>query len=168
MVVWSVSATSGHRILFLSPLNGQSNWLFARNVIKALLNRHHEVTCITPITWPDPKPDNYTEILALPPVDLSPILPRRKAFDGQSESVLSDLLLFTKAGKMMADHLLSNTDVQRFLLRNDLTFDLVINEEFYMESLSMFAFKFNAPLITISKCSMKMYFFDDVIKMRWR
>lgn len=153
-----MSATSGYKILFLSPLNGQSNWLFSRNVIKALLNRHHDVTCITPITWPDPKPDNYTEILALPPVDLSQILPQRKSFEAQSVSVLSDLLLFTKAGKMMADHLLSNTDVQRFLLRNDLSFDLVINEEFYMESLSMFAFKFSAPLITISKCSKMIYF----------
>lgn len=146
-----VGATNGYKILFISPLNGQSNWLFSQNVIKAILNRHHEVTCITPLTWPDPKPVNYTEILASPPIDLSLILPQKKVFQAQRQSALSDLLLFTKTGKIIADHFLSNPDVQRFLLRNDLSFDLVINEEFYMESLSMFAFKFNAPLITISK-----------------
>lgn len=146
-----VGATSGYKILFISPLNGQSHWLFSQNVIKALLKRYHEVTCITPLTWPDPKPVNYTEILASPPIDFSQILPQKQVFQAQSQSALSDFLLFTKAGKMMADHFLSNSDVQRFLLRNNLSFDLVINEEFYMESLSMFAFKFNAPLITISK-----------------
>lgn len=146
-----LSATSCYKILFISPLNGQSNWLFSQNVIKVLLNRHHEVTCITPLTWPDPKPVNYTEILASPPIDLSQIFPQKKVFQAHSQSALSEFMLFTKAGKLMADHCLSNPDVQRFLLRNDLSFDLVINEEFYMESLSMFAFKFNAPLITISK-----------------
>lgn len=145
-----VSAASGFKILFISPLNQQSHWLYSQNVIKALLNRHHEVTCITPLTWPDPKPTNYTEILVYSMINLNKILLQKNFFQAYSESPLSNFLLIARAGKLMTDHILSNADVQRFLLRNDLNFDLVINEEYYMESLSMFAFKFNAPLITIS------------------
>lgn len=145
------SATSGFKILFISPSNGQNHWLFAQKLIKALLNRHHEVTCITPLTWPTSAPVNYTEILVHPQIDLEPIFPQTKVFQAKCESALSNVLLNTRMGKAMAEHCLSNPSVKEFLNRNDLFFDLVINEEFYMESLSMFAFKFNAPLITISK-----------------
>lgn len=151
MVFLFVGATSGYKILFISPLIGQNHWLFSQNVISALLKRHHEVTCLTTLTWPDPKPINYTEILAYPLMDLSEFLTEDSSFDEHSESTVTNILLLTKAGQIMADRFLSNLNVQRFLLRTDLTFDLVINEEFFMESLSYFAVKFNAPLVTISK-----------------
>lgn len=91
---------------------------------------------------------NYTEIL-VQPLNLSQIIPQMKI--DQTQSALSDVLLFMKLGKIRAEHILSNRNVQNFLQLNDISFDLVINEEFYMESLSMFSFIFNAPLITISK-----------------
>lgn len=51
---------------------------------------------------------------------------------------------------MSAEYALSNVNVQTFLKRNDLQFDLVINEEFFHDSFLMFAHKYNAPIITIS------------------
>lgn len=45
---------------------------------------------------------------------------------------------------------LENTNVQTFLKRDDLQFDLVISEQFFQESWLMFAHKYNAPIVTIS------------------
>ncbi|XP_031631803.1 UDP-glucuronosyltransferase 1-10-like [Contarinia nasturtii] len=141
-------AISGYKILFIFPLNAQNHWQFSQRIIKTLLNRHHEVTCITSLPWPESMPINYTEVLVELPLNLSQILHQKKI--GQAQSALSNILLFTKLGKIRAEHILNSPNVHHFLHRNDLSFDIVINEEFYVESLSMFAYQFNAPLITIS------------------
>lgn len=51
---------------------------------------------------------------------------------------------------MSADFALSSKNVQAFMKRNDLEFDLIINEEFFHDSFLMFAHKYNAPIVTIS------------------
>lgn len=68
-------------------------------------------------------------------------------------------------GKVTADHCLNSTGVQKLIHRNDTSFDLVINQEFFMESLSMFAYKYKAPLITISEynCGNKSHGFSFFI-----
>lgn len=53
--------------------------------------------------------------------------------------------------QISADYALSTENVQSFMNRKNLTFDVVINEEFFHDSFLMFAHKFNAPIITISK-----------------
>lgn len=146
-----VCATSGYKILLLTPLNGKSHWMFMQHIIKALLDRHHEVTVVTSITWTGIKPDNYTEILIDPPLDIASVFPQSKVFEAESGSVLSSLLFLPMLGKESAEHALNSTNVQKFLHDDRLSFDLVINEEFFMESFSMFAHRFNAPLLTICK-----------------
>lgn len=151
LVVLLIGATSGYKILFLTPLYGKSHWLFMQHIIKALLDRYHEVTVITARTWDDVKPINYTEVLIDPPIDLDPILPQSQVFAAESGSIFSDFLLLPMAGKTTADHAFNSTNVQKFLHDDSQNFDLVINEEFYMESFSMFAHRFKAPLLTICK-----------------
>lgn len=146
-----VGATSGYKILLLTPLNGKSHWLFMQHVIRALLERHHEVTAITAIAWDGVKPDNYTEILIDPPIDVEKIFPQSQVFEAESGSILSSLLLLPMIGKATADYALNCSNVQKFLHDDSLSFDLVINEEFYMESFSMFAHRFKAPLLAICK-----------------
>lgn len=51
---------------------------------------------------------------------------------------------------MSADYALSSKNVQAFMKRSDLKFDLIINEEFFHDSFLMFAHKYNAPIVTIS------------------
>lgn len=41
---------------------GKSHWLFAESFVKALLERGHEVTCVTSFGFDGPKPANYTEV----------------------------------------------------------------------------------------------------------
>lgn len=53
--------------------------------------------------------------------------------------------------QISADFALSSANVQAFLKRADLQFDLIINEEFFHDSLLMFAHKFKAPIVSISK-----------------
>lgn len=73
-----------------------------------------------------------------------------KNFASQETSPFWDLFEFPEFLKGIADYSLSSANVQQFLKRTDLHFDLVINEEFFMESFLMFAHKYKAPLVTIS------------------
>lgn len=44
---------------------------------------------------------------------------------------------------------LNDTNVQKIINSKDLHFDLIINEDMFHESWLMFAYKFNAPIVTI-------------------
>lgn len=144
-------ATSGYNILVLTPLNGKSHWLFMQSIIKAILDRHHEVTVITSKSWDGIKPANYTEVLIDPPIDLEVVLPQSQVFAAEDGSIYNNFVMLPMLGKITAEHSLNSSNVQKFLHDESLSFDLVINEEFYMESFSMFAHRFKAPLITICK-----------------
>lgn len=67
------------------------------------------------------------------------------------ESTVSILYRLAGMRKYAAEYAFESAQVKQFLQRDDLDFDLVINEEFFQESFSMFAHKYNAPLVTISK-----------------
>lgn len=49
----------------------QSHWLYAETFVKSLLERGHEVTCVTSFRLSGPKQANYTEVLIDPPFDLN-------------------------------------------------------------------------------------------------
>lgn len=53
-------------------------------------------------------------------------------------------------GSVCSEYGLRDPKVRRLALRTDLHFDLVINEQFFQEAWLMFAYKFNAPIVTIS------------------
>lgn len=59
--------------------------------------------------------------------------------------------IFPLMGSYSSDHVLSDPNVQKFIHRNDLQFDLIINEEVFHDSFLMFAHKYKAPIITICK-----------------
>lgn len=48
-----------------------------------------------------------------------------------------------------SEHGLKDPNVQKIIHSENLQFDLVINEEFFHESWLLFAYKFNAPVVTI-------------------
>lgn len=123
------------------------------NVIGALLNRHHQVTCITSSKWSGTMPENYTEVLIDQPFDLNSVLTQAQVFQARDLSIFTNFVRQAKKRKMISEHCLNNSNVQKFIHRNDLSFDLVINEEIGIDSWLMFAHKFNAPIVTICKCS---------------
>lgn len=57
------TVANGYKILFLAPMFGKSHWLFSESLVKALLQRGHEVTCVTSFGLSGTKPANYTEVL---------------------------------------------------------------------------------------------------------
>lgn len=73
MLCLSLSIVISYKILFLAPFNAKSHWLFLENFVKALLQRQHEVTCITSISLTGAQPTNYTEVLIEPPLDFESI-----------------------------------------------------------------------------------------------
>lgn len=46
-------------------------------------------------------------------------------------------------------HAFESENVQRFINSSDFYFDVIVNEEFFADSFLMFAYKFNAPIVTI-------------------
>lgn len=66
LLILTLSNIQCYKILFLVSFNAKSHWLFLENFVKALLERHHEVTCITSNSLSGSHPDNYTEILIEP------------------------------------------------------------------------------------------------------
>lgn len=50
-----------------------------------------------------------------------------------------------------ANYSLASKNVRDLINRNDLHFDVVINEEFFHDSFSMFGHRFNAPVVTVCK-----------------
>lgn len=141
---------NGYKILLLTPYKANSHWEFFQHIIKALLERNHEVTVITSKTLNGIKPDNYTEVLIDPPFDDEEFLPQSKLFEAD-DSFLSMVHSLSKLVNGSAHHALNNRNVQQFLHDDSQSFDLVINEEMFMDSFLMFAHKFKAPLMTICK-----------------
>lgn len=61
--------------------------------------------------------------------------------------------LFEVVGTPSSDYNLRDPKVKELIDSDNLSFDLVINEDFYHDSWLMFGYKFNAPTITICKSS---------------
>jgi glucuronosyltransferase len=60
-----------------------------------------------------------------------------------------NLFLYWRVGELTTTHALENIDIQKFIVRKDLHFDLIISEQFFQEAFLMFAHKFKAPIVTI-------------------
>lgn len=59
--------------------------------------------------------------------------------------------MLTSVGRFASYHGLKDPKVQKIVHSKDLHFDLVITEQFFQEAWLMFAYKFNAPIISISE-----------------
>lgn len=68
--------------------------------------------------------------------------------DASAFSSLDVLYLFSKAWN---SHALDDKNVQKLINSTGLHFDVVVLEEFFIDSFLMFAFKFKAPVVTICK-----------------
>uniref|UniRef100_A0A1Q3FSB8 UDP-glucuronosyltransferase n=1 Tax=Culex tarsalis TaxID=7177 RepID=A0A1Q3FSB8_CULTA len=140
-----------YKILFLVPFTGPSHWLMLKHFIRELTEeRGHEVTCITSFKFGEPL-SRYQEVLIDPAYPIREKFPISKLFNTASyNSDYNNLFLYWKLGLETSRCGLESQSVQQFIKRNDLTFDLVVSEQFFQESWLMFAHKFNAPIVTIS------------------
>ncbi|XP_055588577.1 UDP-glycosyltransferase UGT5-like [Uranotaenia lowii] len=145
-----LSVTSGSSILFLAPFNGPSHWLMLKQIIRELASRGHEITCITGIKFGEKLP-NYNEVFIDPPYPMWDKFPLAAIYNTKGyTSDFNNLFLYWRLGLDNSQYGLESENVQRFLNRDDLHFDLVVSEQFFQESWLMFAHKYNAPIVTIS------------------
>lgn len=73
-------------------------------------------------------------------------------FKQDSLAVFNTVKIFSDFGYMSSAYALNDKKVHKFIHRNDLHFDLVINEEVFHDAFLMMAYKFKAPVVTICKC----------------
>lgn len=72
-------------------------------------------------------------------------------FKASAGSAFKVSRLLAEIPAVMVEHTMSSKAVKELIQRNDLSFDLVISEEFFQDAYLMFGHKFKAPLITFSK-----------------
>lgn len=185
-------ATEKKNILVLVPMNGKSHMNYMEVFIRELINRGHEVTCITSVSISGTKPDSYTEVLIDPPFDINAfgkyknlsnihrgntwkdilfetiwnfgkIKKKKKIFAVRKTRIYEStwmptiftLTILPYFGYLSAGHAFADENVQNFMRRKDLHFDLVIHEEVLgHESFLIFGHRFKAPVVSICE-----YFF---------
>lgn len=76
-----------------------------------------------------------------------------------SNSPFTAVAQITSFINTMNDYAFQSANVQQFIHRTDLHFDVVINEEFFGDSFLMFAHKFKAPIVTMCKYKMESHNF---------
>lgn len=72
-------------------------------------------------------------------------------YDGLYYSDWENLQLLWRVGLPSTKHAFESAAGQKLLHDPQLQFDLVISEQFFQESMLLFAHKFNAPIVTISE-----------------
>lgn len=74
------------------------------------------------------------------------------AFNMDEMPFSSIIKILYQMGLETTEHALQNKNVQEFLLNENLTFDLIICEQFYQEAFLLLGYKYKAPIVTIGKC----------------
>uniref|UniRef100_A0A2M3ZEA6 Putative udp-glucuronosyltransferase 1-1 n=1 Tax=Anopheles braziliensis TaxID=58242 RepID=A0A2M3ZEA6_9DIPT len=160
-----VALSDGYKILFLAPFPGPSHWLMMKHFIRELADRGHEVTCITAFKYGEPAPPNYTEVLIDPPYPIRMTFPVEGLFAASQSSDFEKLSMYWDLGINTSRHGLESKPVRQFIARSDLTFDLIVAEQFFQESWLMFAHQYDAPIVTISTYGYSD-FFDRIMGLR--
>lgn len=72
-------------------------------------------------------------------------------FQQALESPFRIVEIFPTIGNLSGDHGLRNKNVQELIHSEDLHFDLIINEDIYLDAFLAFGYKFKAPIVGICK-----------------
>lgn len=83
---------------------------------------------------------------------LFPSVSQAKMLEIYSESMFSTLYNIIHVSKILNKIVFEDVNVQRFIKQPGLHFDVILVEDFFNDSLFMFAHKFKAPVISICRC----------------
>lgn len=72
-------------------------------------------------------------------------------YEQTSDSPFKTAAMIPLFGNMSASHALRNKNVQKLIHSENEHFDLIINEDVYLDVFLAFAHKFRAPAVTICK-----------------
>lgn len=79
------------------------------------------------------------------------VVKQQHIIDTADGSVFSSILMLAQITKMKNEYTFENANVQKFI-KSTGHFDVIVAEEFFCDGLYMFAHKYKAPIVTISKC----------------
>lgn len=79
-------------------------------------------------------------------------------------SVLNNLFLTWDVGLQSTEHAFKDQNVAKFMNRTDLSYDIIVLEQFFHDSWLPFAHKFKAPIVTIATLG-HAYYFDYAMGM---
>lgn len=164
----------GYRILVLNPFPGPSHHVFISKFVDELVSRGHEIVTIN--NYDMGKRSNITQLLIHPMYDLSVhskqitygasiLIDFDKNYNFFFSVQLDGETMFDKTefndfeyiyrmyamGLNSAKYCLEHSIISDFIENDHSHFDLILAEQFYQESLLMFAHKYKAPVVTISK-----------------
>lgn len=151
LIQFSILQCNGYKILFLAPFNGKSHFMYTSAFARKLLDRGHEVTYLTSISMNQPNLVNYTEVLIDPPQNMSAVVPPERFIQVASQSLFKSIDDMKYYPTIWNTYALENANVQKFIKTTGLHYDIIVVEEFFIESFYMFAHKHKAPIVTICK-----------------
>ncbi|XP_067624755.1 UDP-glucosyltransferase 2-like isoform X2 [Eurosta solidaginis] len=141
-------SSTAYNVLFMGPFPAPSHWMWLEHFLRDLLRRGHHVTAITnhPTKYPH---ENLTEIIIDPKFDIPYYLPKANIFQMRYASDFQNLQMYWKVGLLTTEHALNDPKVKSLIASNHLHFDVMVMEQFFHESMILFAQKFKCPVVTL-------------------
>ncbi|XP_062540705.1 UDP-glucosyltransferase 2-like [Armigeres subalbatus] len=143
------------KILCVYPSPGRSHVLIGQVLLKALAERGHQVTMVSPFKLSKPVP-NYREIYVPPDDTVSKLT---KSFLEKKQNIIKSLPTMVQSGLNTANNTIN--DPQFLAIKNE-QFDLVIAGLFVTDFIIGFGSHFNAPTVALWSAGLSKFTSDLV------
>ncbi|KAJ4441095.1 hypothetical protein ANN_10945, partial [Periplaneta americana] len=153
LVVVTLHGSDGARILGLFPIPGRSHMNVNAAIIEELARRGHQVTVVSPFPLAKPIP-NYTEMV-MKKMDIEDMgnatgsAERFDPFDMKDMNYIAKVAMLWGFGQAFCDMFLQDPAVQKLMQSDDLQFDLIMTENFYLDCFLGFAHKYKVPVVQV-------------------
>ncbi|KAJ8954701.1 hypothetical protein NQ318_011394 [Aromia moschata] len=148
LIVCGVLAVSdGAKILAVFSMGAHSHFTLGFKLAKELADRGHDVTLIN--AYPQKTPIKNLKEISVAEMRIIMDEQKKGLFDMGTMTYLGQLRWVSNMGNFYTDHVLKNKDVQKLLNSNE-QFDLVLMEDFVNKAMTIFAHRFNCPLIILA------------------
>ncbi|KAF0721397.1 UDP-glucuronosyltransferase 2B2-like [Aphis craccivora] len=161
---WIATPAEGARILAVETIGGKSHWNFMSAILRALVDRGHNVTVFTPFL--DGNRENYTEFDTCLGSDKILAEPLNELMDKFGDPIKIIGVVSTMS-RMLCNVVYENSKMKGIFsnTRSD-DFDIVLIEPLFSECVSYLAVKLNLPLIYVLPIPtmgvMERYFTGDM------
>uniref|UniRef100_A0A6B2EB55 Putative glucosyl/glucuronosyl transferase n=1 Tax=Phlebotomus kandelakii TaxID=1109342 RepID=A0A6B2EB55_9DIPT len=157
-LIYTADVLQCERILAIFPVPTRSHFILGETLVRALENRGHHITFLTPFRLREP-PENIQEILLEGSEKFVWNEESLKELH-QSHSVLESITQTIYGSAELANFTLSHGEVQK-LMRSDAAFDLLLVDSFMMDALLGFAYHYKVPSVVV--CSTTSKWTDEMV-----
>ncbi|XP_022164266.1 UDP-glucuronosyltransferase 2C1-like isoform X2 [Myzus persicae] len=143
---WITAPVEGARILAVEPVGGKSQWNYMNGVLRALVDKGHNVTVFTP--FPEGNRENYTEVSTSTEAMQFLAQDLNDMMDTFSDPL--KVIGFASAmSRDMCDVVYENSKMIEILANKRTDFDIVIIEPTFSDCVTYVAVKLKLPLIYV-------------------